>query len=90
LLEEHDFLKSDKASTVRLLRVFLITIAKVVIRPSPFQPGIKNSEGLNEVSLESHAFSSISSKDEVEKAFSWINEDPEFSLLLAKRFNSNP
>jgi hypothetical protein len=30
----------------RLLRQFLMTMAEAVIKPSPFQPGIKNSDGL--------------------------------------------
>ena len=32
---------------MRLLSEFLMTMAEAVIKPSPFQPGIKNSEGLN-------------------------------------------
>ena len=39
-------LKRIKASIERLLREFLITMADAVIKPSPFQPGMKNSEGL--------------------------------------------
>ena len=31
---------------VKLLKQFFMTIAGAVIKPSPFQPGIKNSDGL--------------------------------------------
>jgi hypothetical protein len=70
LLVGQDFLKRVKASIVKLLREFLITIAEVVIKPSPFQPGIKNSDGLKVESAEAAALSFVSPNDEIEKAFS--------------------